>query len=345
MAKAIFEIPLSFKLDAASKKFVDDLKQSTSKIGGAISGTAKKTGDGISGAVGGGVVGGLIGSGIGTLIAVASKILGSFKSLNAVVGNLLKVIGELLRPIADVIIVLLQPILQILKPIIKLVQQIMQPFRKLSLSLSRQAGEALREGDQAKATGLFALSITAALEGLTAVISFLFKSVLDQIVTLSGEMLKGLVIILGNLLNPILSVFGANTQEIVDSINAQIDNATKVTRDAMGFALASLFSAKALGIAKLADKLGADVSDEYKSINDMLSKVFVGSENSFKSTFDNFRIKMEDTLIPDMDSALTEMTTKFQDAADRINKISIQQRRTRDSQFGVLGRAFSAIFS
>lgn len=311
-----FKIPISLELDAKSKSFVEDLKNS-------VSGVANKAGVG-GGAVAGGVAGGLIGTGIGAILEVVGKILSNFKGLMNLAGTVIKVLVEFLRPIADVIMLLLMPILQILKPILIVVRQIMAPFRQIAFNLSKEGAQALREGDQGKAAGLFGLSIAESLLGVQAVFSFLTAGIIEQLTTLGGETLKLLTSAIGNLFRPLLEFFGINVDKAIIGINNFIDNGIKGVNDAIKVSLGIALSAQQLGIAELAAKLGVDISSEFTTVNDTLREFLVGSDNSFVSKFDELTTDFENRLIPEMGNALDSMVSKFETAAERINNINVR---------------------
>lgn len=312
-----FRIPISFELDAKAKSFVDDLKKSVSGVTEKVKGGAAGGG----GALAGGIAGGLVGAGLGSILGIAEKILSNFKSLMNLVSVVVKVVVEFLRPIADVIMLLLLPVLQILKPILVVVRQIMAPFRQIAFKLSKEGAAALREGDTGKAAGLFGLSITQSVLGLNAVVAFLTAGIIEQLTTLSGEVLKLTTELLGNLFRPLLEFFGVNVDQSIQDINSFIDSGIKNVNDAIKVAMGLAISAQQLGIVKLAEKLGVDISTEYTKVNDVLSELLVGEENSFISTFDDMTSEFESSLIKFDDALLgpNSIVAKVEEAARRLN--------------------------
>lgn len=345
----VFRIPINLKFDAEAKKFAKNLEKGVSGVGTSVSGgqrglgveklaigetvgdiiqsagketktASKKTGGLLSGILG---KVGLAAGGIGILIAL----LDAFKPIVNIAKQVVKMLFEFLRPIADMVVLLLIPILQIIKPILQVVRQIMAPFRQLAFKLSREAVQAGKEGDPLAAAGLFGLSFQAIATGVQAVFGFFGKTLIDQIVDLSGFLLKQITGVLISLIGPILSFFGVNVDNVIISIEGFIDRGTKFIKDAMGFGLATIFSLETLGIAKMAELLGADVSKEYQKVNDILGEIFIGEKSSFKSTFENMTTAFENTLLPKFDDVLLGpdgIVAKFQKAADDINSINIQ---------------------
>jgi len=342
-----FKIPIKLDFDAAAKRFANNLEKGATGVGGRLQGAgrglqpekiaigetvgdilqdagkdtkaaSKKSGD---------LLGGILGKvGIASAgIAVLIGFLDAFKPIINIAKQIIKVLFEFLRPIADVILLLLMPVLQIIKPILQVVRQIMAPFRQLAFSLSRQAVQAGREGDTTAAAGLFALSFQAMGLGIQAVFGFFTKSIVDQLVDLSGFLIKQVTGVLISLVGPILSFFGVNVAEVITGIEGFIDRGTKTLKDIMAFSFSTLISVQALGIAKAAESLGGDVSTEYQKVNDILGELFIGGENSFKSTFENMTVAFEGTLV-NLDDVLlgpNGIVAKFQRAANEINAIDI----------------------
>lgn len=322
-----FVIPLKFKIDSATRRQLDNIQVGGGgKKGGPGGGIAKTAGLGAIFGGGGGAAGSLgTALGIGALVGVAVQILSQFKSVTSIAGVIIKVLIEFLRPIADVVLLLLMPVLQILRPILQVVRQIMAPFRQLAFSLSRQGSEALREGDTGQAAGLFALSFQAILTGVQAVFGFFTQGILSQIIDASGFLLKGIFNIMATLIGPILQFFGVNVEQLVLGFEEKIDGATKLMKDGLALGLATIFSLEALGIAKLAEQLGADVSLEYKKVNDTLGELFIGEENSFKATFEDMTDAFENS-VTNFDNVLlgpNGLVSKFEEAANRIGNIQV----------------------
>ncbi|KKK65940.1 hypothetical protein LCGC14_2969100, partial [marine sediment metagenome] len=149
-------------------------------------------------------------------------------------------------------------------------------------SLSRQAGEALQEGNRAQAAGLFGLSIQAIGVGVEAVIAFFLK-----------ESIKGFITGIGELFKAIFPFF-----------SEQIDFGIQAAKDAIDFGIATLITTQSFAIAKAAQILGADVSTEFENIIRLMNQLFIGEDNSFKATFDAMTSAMINEVNPDLNNAL-----------------------------------------
>jgi len=257
-----FQIKIEPKLNRQSRSLLGSLGTAT----------------GLSAGIGGFAAGGLAGGVAGLLISQ----LKVFQPVISLVKGIVQMLSQFLQPITDVVILLLMPILQILKPILIVVRQIMQPFRQLAFSLSRQASQALREGDTGQAAGLFGLSIAAIGLGVEAVFAFFLK-----------ESIKGFIDAIGTLFTFIFPF-------LEDQINAGI----KAAKDAIDFGVAALITTQAFAISKAATALGADVTKEFGNIIDTMNKLFIGDENSFKASFDSMTDAMQNDLQPKLDDAL-----------------------------------------
>lgn len=319
----VFRIPISLKFDAEAKRFAKNLEKSSTRGGTSAAVGAVPRGEDTGGLLSG-ILGkvGLAAGGIGIIVALVEH----FKPIVNLAKQIIKMLFEFLRPIADMVVLLLVPILQIIKPILQVVRQIMAPFRQLAFKLSREAVQAGKEGDPLAAAGLFALSFQAIAVGVQSVFGFFAKTLIDQIIDLSGFLLKQITGVLISLIGPILSFFGVNVDNVIISIEGFIDRGAKFIKDAMAFGLATIFSLETLGIAKMAELLGADVSAEYKKVNDMLGEIFIGEESSFKATFESMTGAFENTLtsLDDVLLGPDGIVAKFQKAADDINGINIQ---------------------
>lgn len=239
------------------------------------------------------------GLGFAGATGIASLVAGLkvFEPIVNIVKKTLDLLSQFLQPIADVILLLLMPILQILKPILIVVRQIMQPFRQLAFSLSRQAGQALREGDKTEAAGLFGLSFAALGLGVEAVFAFFTKETIKGFISSLGELFKAIF--------PFLS--------------DQIDVGIKAAQDSIDFAVASLITTQAFAISKAATELGADVTREFGNIVGLMNKMFIGEDNSFKATFDALTTVMTDKLQPELDEALGNFSSSLGNFVDDIN--------------------------
>lgn len=338
MATEAFRIPIKFDIDASTQRQLDSLKVSVGggrRGGGAASSAAGTVG--LAGIVGG--AGGKAGLGaalgIGTLIAAVLQIVRQFKAMTSLVGAVIKMMVELLRPIEIVIVTLLLPILQILRPILNVVRQIMQPFRQLALSLARQAGQALREGDNEAFAGLTILSVQAGLLGIQAVILGLLQPLLESVIDLQANVLSGVIGAIGELFRPILEFFGVNVDNAVLFAQTKITEGAELAKDALGVGIATVLTTQAASIAAGAARLNVDVSKEYEGINDMLRKNFIGDDNSFLGKFNLLTEALTGLINPGgkLDQSLRDIVTRFQTAAKDIDDISI---RGRDSGGGSL---------
>lgn len=287
MAEKAFSIKFNPKMNGETKGLLRSLSKSAGGVAGGLGAAAGAAGP----------------AGIMAALVASLKV---FEPIRKIAGQIVNMLGEFLRPISDVILLLLRPILQILRPILLVVRQIMAPFRQAAFALSRQAGQAFREGDMARGTALVGLSIAEIAVGIQAVGLFFMK-----------EMLKTLIDSFGQLFGPLFSFFGI-----------EIDNAVKLAKDAIDFAAGTLIAAQAFAIATAAQALGADISTEFTAQVAVLKKFFVGEDNSFSSTFKNFTDKMIDSLIPEMDGALNSMINSFEGAAARIRNINTQAERS-----------------
>lgn len=330
MATEAFRIPIKFDIDASTQRQLDSLKVSVGggrRGGGAAGGIAGTAG--LAGVVGGakGGAGGIGAAlGIGALIGVGIQILNQFKAVKSIAGAIIKVLIELLRPISVVIITLLLPILQILRPILNVVRQIMQPFRQLALSLSKQAGQALKEGDNAGFAGLTGLAIETSLLGIQAVILGLLQPVLNAVIDLQASVLSGVVGAIGELFRPILELFGVNVDDAILFAQTRITEGAELAKDALGAGIASFLLLETGLVAAAAKSLGADVSKEFGVVSDMLLKRFVGDDNSLLSGVVELSDNLKELVSPSgvLTLSLDGIVNRFQTAANEINQISIR---------------------
>lgn len=285
-------------------KIEPKLNRQSSALLGSL-GKAGSTGTGISALGATGIAGG---------IALLVSQLKVFQPVINIVKGIFQMLGQFLQPVADIIILLLRPILQILKPILIVVRQIMVPFRQLAFSLSRQAGEALREGRVADFTALTGLSLVAITTGVQAVFGFFSKEIIKSLIGSVGELLKGLIDAMAFVFGGIINFFGGDVEALAGIAKGFIDDGIKVAKDAIDFGVASFISAQTFLIAKAAATLGADVSKEFGAVNDMLRELFIGGENSFIGTFDS--------LTSGFESSLGSLIDVFRDKLNELNSLS-----------------------
>jgi len=230
----------------------------------------------------GGMLKGLMGSlGIASGIGLVVMIVGQFKALLNIVGQIIKMVAMVLKPIADVVMILLMPILMILKPIVQIANQVMAPFIKLSMQLMREGMTRLSNGDST-GTGAMLSGAMVGIQGLNSVIVALLGGVIKMAISLTFDMLKnGIVVLvgaLGTLIAPIAEWFVGDISGTITGIQEKIKLGMDAAKEGTLLGIDILYGNVLAGFgaqtAMLAETFGVDTKKFGKKAAENIEKLF-----------------------------------------------------------------------
>ena len=316
---ADFEIKIPIKpvWTAEAQRFVDRVKKEMGTVGASRGGG---TGGGaLFGGGGGKGLGAILG--IGSVLAVVVAILSQFKSMTNIAKTIIKVMIEFLRPIADVVTLMLLPILAIMKPIMIIIRQVMAPFRKAALKLSAEGAKALREGDTGRAAALFGLSIQTGLAGLGAVITVLFKDIINLSIVSIGEFAKIIIQAIFTAL-AFISPFGSEAilkagQSIIDGIDIMTGQITNV----IDATVAIMITGQVKVIESIAKAFGVDMGTFGEDVKKMIEQVIVGENNSIWKEFQSGLAIIQNDIPGRVDDAFDPIIRSIESSLDRIRAL------------------------